>query len=273
VLLTGATGFLGSHILEALISLPDIAKICCIGVPIDAQLRNSPSSKVAVLHGSLASPSFGLSSSELATIISSTDQIIHAGAQGHCLNNFTSVRAANYMSTRSLAEMAAYRKVPFHSISSPRVVLLSGSHSAPPRSMSAHTPPTNGTEGFTASKWAFLERAANVTGLPVSIHRLCSLIGAGATHDDALNSVIRYSLLSRSVPDIPDAHGFFDFRSVDEVAMEVASCTPARTGIEYHHHSSGIKVSFGQLAARMGTCMVGSLRRFISSNGSRRQLT
>jgi len=254
VLLTGATSFLGSHILAALIALPDTAKIYCIAVPADAQHQTPRSSKVIVYHGSLASPSFGLSSSELATIMSSTDQIIHAGAHGHCMNNYPSVRAANYMSTQSLAGIAAPRNVPFHFISSPRVVLLSGSHSAPPVSMSAHTPPTNGSEGFTASKWAsevYLENVAKMTGLPVSIHRPCSLIGAAATHDDALNYVIQYSVLSRSVPDIPYAHGFFDFRPVDEVAVEIASYAPARAGIAFHHHSSGVKVPFSHLATRM----------------------
>ncbi|KAF1948225.1 acetyl-CoA synthetase-like protein [Byssothecium circinans] len=254
VVLTGATGFLGRHILEALITHPDVAKIYCIAVPAEAQYQLPPSSKVLVYHGSLASPNFGLSNGEMATLKSSMDQIMHAGAQGHCLNNYTSVRAANYTSTRTLAELAASRKVPFHFISSPRVVLLSGSHSAPPKSMSAYAPPTDGSEGFMACKWAseiYLENVARMTGLPVSIHRPCSLVGATATHDDALNSVIRYSLLSRTVPNIPHANGFFDFRSVDEVAVEIVSCAPAKAGLAFHHHSSGVKVPFGRLATRM----------------------
>ncbi|KAJ4299259.1 hypothetical protein N0V90_004503 [Kalmusia sp. IMI 367209] len=154
VVLTGATGFLGSHILVALSTHPDIAKIHCIAVPADAQHQLQPSSKVLVYQGSLASPNFGLSSSDLATLKLSMDQIVHAGAQGHCLNNYPSVRAANYTSTRKLAELAASQKVPFHFISSPRVVLLSGSHSAPPESKSTYEPPTDGSEGFVASNWA-----------------------------------------------------------------------------------------------------------------------
>jgi amino acid adenylation domain-containing protein len=254
VVLTGACGFLGSHILQALIASPDVAKIHCVAVPADAQIDIPPSSKVVVYYGSIASSSFGLTSSELTTLTATMDQIIHAGAQGHCLNNYTSVRAANYVSTQNLARMAAPRRVPIHFISSPRVVLLSGSHSAPPESMSAHTPPTDGSEGFTASKWAgevYLENAAMATGIPISIHRPCSLIGAAASHDDALNSVIRYSLLSHAVPIVPYAHGFFDFRSVDEVAVEIVRCDPARDGVAFHHHSSGVKVPFGELASRL----------------------
>jgi hypothetical protein len=58
-------------------------------------------------------------------------------------------------------------------------------------------------------------------------------------------------VLSRKVSDIPFAHGFFDFRSVDEVAVEIASCAPSGADITFHHHSSGVKVPFGRLATRM----------------------
>ncbi|PSN60130.1 hypothetical protein BS50DRAFT_536013 [Corynespora cassiicola Philippines] len=254
VVLTGATGFLGSHILAALVTHPDVSKIYCIAVPYGAQHKVHAGPKVLVYNGSLTSTNFGLSSSEMATMKMSMDQIVHAGSQGHCLNNYSSIRAANYTSTRILAELAAARKVPFHFISSPRVVLLSGSHSAPPESMSAYLPPVDGSEGYIACKWAsevYLEKVATMTGLPVSIHRPCSLIGHAATHDDALNSVIRYSLLSRTVPSIPNAHGFFDFRAVEDVALEIVQCKPASTGIAFHHHSSGVKVPFGGLATRL----------------------
>ncbi|KAH7408173.1 lovastatin nonaketide synthase [Phaeosphaeria sp. MPI-PUGE-AT-0046c] len=254
VVLTGAAGFLGSHILAALIANPEVARIHCIAVSADMHARHPPSSKVIVHHGTLSSPTLGLSGNELAVLKSDMDQIVHAGAQGHCLNNYDSVKSANFASTQVLAELGATRAVPFHFISSPRVVLLSGSHSAPPVPMSAFEPPTDGSEGFMACKWAsevYLENFARATDLPVVIHRPCSLLGSSATHDDALNSVIQFSLLSRVVPELPQAHGFFDFRLVDEVAVEIASGAPARAGVAFRHHSSGVKVPFSELASRM----------------------
>lgn len=152
--------------------------------------------------------------------------------------------------------MALPRRVPLHFISSARVILQSDSYDAAPVSMAAHPPPTDGSQGFTASKWAsecFLEKVARDTGLPVVIHRPCSVIGTRAPHDDAMSSVIRYSILSRTVPDVPNAEGVFDFKDVVAVAAEIAQGPVAEESISFRHHSSGVRVPFSQLAERMET--------------------
>ncbi|KAI9687177.1 MAG: putative Hybrid PKS-NRPS biosynthetic cluster [Bathelium mastoideum] len=271
VLLTGATGFLGSEILLQLIGDEDIAKIHCIAIAPDAQSKIAPHGKIITYPGSLLSPSLGLSASERAFFRTTIDQIIHAGAQGHCLNNYTSVRSANFYSTRFLASLALPRRIPLHLISSGRVVLQAGVPATPPVSLSAHAPPADGSQGFTASKWAseaFLERLVGELRpeqrLAVVIHRPCSLIGDRAPNDDAMNSIIKFSLLTRTVPDIPQAEGFFDFKNVVAVAEDIArgkiGLSEGQTeytdevdgrGVEFRHHSSGVKVPFGQLAERL----------------------
>ncbi|PKX89195.1 lovastatin nonaketide synthase [Aspergillus novofumigatus IBT 16806] len=254
VVLTGSTGFLGSEILGALMNDNDVAKIHCIAVPADARHKLPSYAKVIVYLGSLLSSNLGLSGREVAFLQSNVDQIIHAGAQGHCLNNYSSVRHANYLSTQFLVTMALPRRVPLHFISSARVILQSGSCTAAPVSMAAHPPPADGSQGFTASKWAsecFLENVVRETGLPVAIHRPCSVIGTRAPHDDAMNSVIRYSILSRTVPAVPNAEGFFDFKDVVAVAAEIARDPVAEKSICFRHHSSGVRVPFSQLAQRM----------------------
>ena len=256
VLLTGATGFLGSEILKALMSDKNIAQIHCIAVPADAKHELPSSTKITAYFGSLLSSNLGLSGKEASFIQSNIDQIIHAGAQGHCLNNYTSVRHANYLSTQFLATMALSRRVPLHFISSARVILQSGKCEAASVSMVGHPPPVDGSQGFTASKWAgecFLENVAREIGLPAVIHRPCSVVGSQAPHDDAMNSVIKYSLLSRTVPAVPNAKGFFDFKDVFEVATEIARGPVAQDSISFRHHSSGVRVPFSQLAHRMAT--------------------
>ena len=210
--MTGSTGFLGSLILENFLKDSDIVQVLCIAVPKADRHKLPTDSKISVYTGSLLSPSLGLSDSEVVFLQANVDQFVHAGAQGHCLNSYTSVRNANYLSTQFLAGIALPRKVPVHFISSGRVILQSGACEAGPVSMAAHPPPVDGSQGFTSSKWAsecFLEKMARKTGLPVAIHRPCSIIGARAPHNDAMNSVIKYSLLSRTVPDVPNAGGFF----------------------------------------------------------------
>lgn len=253
--LTGATGFLGGEILSALLAHDDFAKIHCIAVPSNKRNKLPSHNKVVPYYGTLLSPNLGLSKSEIITLQDNMDQIIHAGALGHCLNNYTSIKAPNYNSTQFLASLALPRRVPFHFISSSRVILQSGEYSVPPVSMAPHLPPTDGSQGYTSTKWAsevFLESLAAKTGLPITIHRSCSLIGDSAPHDDAMNSIIRYSLLSRTVPDIPSAEGYFDFKDVCTVASEIAkSPISGKDLISFRHYSSGVKVSWSQMSDRM----------------------
>ena len=254
VLLTGATGFLGSEILKELMSDENIAQIHCIAIPADKKHKFVSSTKVTAYFGSLLSSTLGLTGKEASFLQSNIDQIIHAGAQGHCLNNYSSVRHANYLSTQFLATIALPRRVPLHFISSARVVLQSGTCEAAPVSMIDYPPPLDGSQGFTASKWAsegFLENVAREAGLSVVIHRPCSVVGYQAPHDDAMNSVVKYSLLSRTVPAVPNAKGFFDFKDVAEVAIEIARGPVVQGSISFRHYSSGVRVPFSQLAQRM----------------------
>jgi len=264
VLLTGATGFIGSEILRHLISDGDIAEIHCVAVPEDAQQKVPSSEKVKIYTGSLLNPSLGLTRKEQEYLQNKTDQIIHAGAQGHCLNNYTSVRQANFLSTQFLATLALPRRIPFHFLSSARVILQSGKHATPPISVSSYPPPRDGSQGFTSSKWAsekYLEDLSSKTRLPVAVHRPCSVVGDRAPHDDAMNSVVRFSLLSRKVPDVPAAEGFFDFKDATVLAEEIArgpvaanntTNTEGKGGcISFRHHSSGVRVPFRDLGKRM----------------------
>jgi len=66
-----------------------------------------------------------------------------------------------------------------------------------------------------------------------------------------MNSVIRYSLLSRTVPEVPNAGGFFDFKDVTAVAVEIAGGPVAEESVCFRHHSSGVQVPFSQIAQRM----------------------
>ncbi|OAQ65042.1 hybrid NRPS/PKS enzyme [Pochonia chlamydosporia 170] len=258
VLLTGSTSFLGQEILRQLITNNDVEKVHCIAVP-DAERHNVPMqehSKVVIYSGSLQSPTLGLSSKQREFLQSNVDQIIHAAVQGHCMNNYKSVRQALYLSTQSLVRLLALpRRIPFHFVSAPRVVLLSGKVEGQPVSMSRYHPPTDGSQGVTAANWAseqFLEHASRDLGLPVVINRHCALVGERAPADDVMNSVIRFSLLTGRVPHISAATGFFDFEDVSVVAAELANQPLASPGqVCFRHQSSNVRVPFNKLACRL----------------------
>ncbi|CAD0111492.1 unnamed protein product [Aureobasidium uvarum] len=263
ILLTGATSFLGGAILKALTSSlgSNVSKIHCIAVLPDEKKVVSASDSVIYYSGSLFSKRLGLSSSEFEHLESVTDLIIHAGATGHCLNAYQSLRTPNLQSTHLLAALALPRSIPVLYVSSNRVGLLSGKTAYPPLSLSAYEPPKDGSEGYTATKWAsevILEKIAEKFSLPVQISRSCVVVGTEAPNSDALNAILRYSLLIQTVPSFGNVEGFFDFKDVHEVAHEIVedalALRPVKgetCSVRFRHHSSGIRVSMAQLREHM----------------------
>ncbi|KAE8153458.1 hypothetical protein BDV25DRAFT_136914 [Aspergillus avenaceus] len=258
ILMTGSTSFLGKTILESLVNDPNVQRVHCIAVSPDEKTRLPLSDKVVPYTGSLLQPTLGLSAAECSSLQSSIDVIIHAGAHGHCLNTFSSLRTPNLHSTKFLATLALPSRIPIHFISSNRVTLLSGTTSLPPSSVSTYLPNTNGSEGFTSSKWASERLLENLSqyDLPVTIHRACAVTGSDAPNEDALNALLKFSRLTQSVPRFENFEGYFDFRDVREVAHAIAQDTltaDADAELRFRHHSSGCKVAMTDFSQRMET--------------------
>ncbi|CAI6287826.1 unnamed protein product [Periconia digitata] len=88
-------------------------------------------------------------------------------------------------------------------------------------SMAAFCPPTDGSDGYIASKWMaeqILEHFAKSEGIPVHIHRPTSITGDGTTDTDLMANILHYSRLMQAVPEFPDATGVCDLVPVEEVA-------------------------------------------------------
>nr|QPC57090.1 polyketide synthase-nonribosomal peptide synthetase [Tolypocladium sp. 49Y] len=274
VLLTGAHTFLGSEILRALVSDSSIKRVHCVALPQTAGKAVPRSSKTACYPGSLQAEALGLSAEDISLLQSRIDLIIHAGSVGHCLNNYSSLRAPNLGSLRFLVDLALPRRIPVHFISSNRVTLLSGQRRLPPVSVSNHQPPKDGSEGFTASKWAgerLLEKVARSTGIEVTVHRPCAVIGPNAPSEDALNALLRFAVAQSAVPLFRNLAGFLDFAPVSAVADNIArlalgrqsengsdteECISnvARVGdqpMTIAHHSSGVETPVAEFRKRM----------------------
>ena len=288
VLLTGATGFLGTAILRQLIQLPHVARVHCAAIRPHAQTKKPrtlaiDSPKIVRHTGDLALANLGMSQPQIENLLDDIDIIIHNGAEVSHMKSYRSLRATNFLSTVQLARLAVRgpNQIPFHYISTGGVARLSGAAVQPESSLAAYHPPTDGSDGYVASKWAsevLLERIQQHTQAPVWIHRPSSITGEEVPALDIVHSVLRYSKIMKAVPDLGGSSGAFDFIHVDTVAREiVASCTVGREEeeettsegenkvdcggtLKYVHHSGEEIVPVDQLKGYLESSAGGSFK-------------
>lgn len=255
--LTGATGFLGRHLLTFLLRQPSIIRIHCIAV------RNAPSSssspfsdpRVRIYKGNLASPHLGLNPADALSIFAEADVVIHNGADVSFLKTYATLRLTNVQSTRELAQLAAPRRIPVHFVSSASVAQLTGQDEVGESSVAAWPPPADAREltgGYTAAKWAsevFLEKAAQEWEIPVTIHRPSSITGEGAGDLDLMGNLFKYVEDMEAVPESGVWKGYFDFVSVENVAAEIVKAAvtsdlgegeKTATGVRYLYEAGDI---------------------------------
>ncbi|KAK3318106.1 hybrid PKS-NRPS PsoA [Apodospora peruviana] len=283
VLLTGATGFLGTHILRQLVADAHVSEVHCVALrqPISAV----SSHKIISYQGDLGSPLLGLASREIFTMLSQTvDVIIHNGARVSFLEPYgAGLRAPNALSVRTLCAMALPRRVPLHFVSTAGVagVLRSSpthggrtSTVLGPVSAADCFPPDRlehqqaaKLDGYVLSKWvgeALLEKVTAEFGLPTYVHRVASLVGDGAPQRDVMDAVIRFSRMIGSVPALGSGtgqlqvQGAFDWVPVESVGEELVRDALASVfsshfsgSTKFVHHCSENKVVLGGLRAHL----------------------
>ncbi|PWY83904.1 polyketide synthase [Aspergillus sclerotioniger CBS 115572] len=260
VILTGATGFLGRHLLQQLVDHPRVHRVHCIAVrKHDTRQSLSVRSPKIIIHpGDLQDRDLGLAATTQRTLANTAHLIIHNGADVSFLKTYTTLRPANVLSVRSLVELALPRTIPIHFISTASIA-----HFVPHNdldtplaetSVSEYPPPADSPDGYAASKWvseSFLERVCQDRGLPVCIHRPTSLVGVGAPATDLMANLVHYSGLLKAVPalDGETVGGALDLVPVGDVAGEIVQMavelelgSEAVSTVRFVHHCSEVKI-------------------------------
>ncbi|WEW56050.1 hypothetical protein PRK78_001485 [Emydomyces testavorans] len=263
VVLTGATGFLGKEILQELITSTSVEEIHCIAVRTNSKLDEfRESGKVIVHSGDLSRPLLGLSQDVAEFLFNETDAIIHNGADVSFLKTYQSLRKSNVESTKELAKLALARRIPFHYVSTTTVGRLNKAETFEEVSLAQFPPPPKFNDGYLTSKWTsevFLEKLNARFGLPVWIHRPSSIIGDDAGDLDIMNSVLKYSLLTKVVPQSKLWNGYVDFvtaaHASSAIVEEVFKIRPendaAPVAIKYLHHSGDLEMPMNAMDAFM----------------------
>lgn len=223
IVLTGATGFIGQHLLRALVGMEHVEKVICVAIRNLTQERReklfSHMPKVVCYTGDLKLPALGLTEEEASEIFQEADAVIHNGADVSHLKTYASLRLANVASTQELARLCLPRKIPLHYVSTAGVTMYTTSDTYAEVSVRDAAPPADGRYGYVASKWVsevYLENVHLRYSLPVYIHRPSSVIRPEADmkgenpEADVVQNMLEYSRRIQAVPAASGLSGIVD---------------------------------------------------------------
>jgi amino acid adenylation domain-containing protein/thioester reductase-like protein len=270
VLLTGATGFLGAHLLRELLRT-GAQVLCAVRAPDDdaarARLRahltglalwdEAAAGAIVPVTTDLSRPLLGLSPDAFADLADRVEAIYHCGATVNHTYSYPALRAANVEGTREVLRLAALAGgVPVHFISTASVA---GGGGAGPRYEDALLDRKSVNNGYAQSKWVAerLVRAAGARGLPVSIHRPGWVTGAtdsGISNErDFIWHLVKGCVQLGAVPDSPGM--YIDMVPADFVSRAIVHLSSREDCLDRgFHFTNPHLVAWGEMAAWLRGC-------------------
>lgn len=236
-LVTGATGFLGSHLVECLTKRGDDVSVLVRGHH-DRVAQDRP--HLSFMRGDLSHP----------FLISDASTVFHLAAISHvgrALENPRQTFETNTSGTLTVLE--AIRQ----SSSVERLVFVSSAHVyGTPRYVPIDEDhPLRAQEPYAASKLAaeaFVSAYSSAYGIPIAIARLFNAYGPRQHPDFVIPSIIKSALTQDSLT-LGNLTPTRDFTYVDDI-VEALLCL-AETGEGIYNVASGVEVSIETLVARV----------------------
>ncbi|WP_241002473.1 amino acid adenylation domain-containing protein [Streptomyces sp. CB01881] len=270
ILLTGATGFCGAHLLNTLLRTTGARIHCLVRAPDEehaleriraAQQRflrhDLADARVVPLVGDLTEPLLGLTQHRFEELADSLDAIHHLGGQVNFIYPYHQLRAANVGGTREIVRLAGHsRGVPVHYLST--LAVLAGFGPAGVAEVTERMPlayPEKLAVGYVESKWVaeqLLHNAA-AAGLPVTVLRTNDVTGDLATGvmntGTEICALIKYMADSGSCPDVRLLLDFVPADRFSQAVAHIAARAPANG--EVYHVTSPRPGVLADLAARL----------------------
>lgn len=267
VLLTGATGFIGSFILAELLQSSNANIYCLVRAKDETsaleRIRKSLSlhglwndifrHRLVGLPGELAQPRLGLTPEKFATLADELDIIIHNGASTNEFEPYSRLSEVNVGSAKEILRLASggRRITSVHFVSTASVVARRGPNPAIITEETRLTADEVEKTGYVQSKWVAEElmHAAVARGLPVTVHRL------GRVSGHSMNGVcgttvgfwhfIRSMLMLQMAPELRSDH--LTLAPVDYVAKALVSLIEHGEAGATYHISNRTQTSIGAI--------------------------
>ncbi|MDX3451797.1 amino acid adenylation domain-containing protein [Streptomyces sp. ME02-8801-2C] len=269
VLLTGATGFCGAHMIDELLRRTTGRVLCLVRASDDQHamerirashrryvLGDLTSERVQPVVGDLGKPGLGLSPSRFEELGSTVDAVYHFGGQVNFIYPYHELRAANVDGTYEIIRLAAGRAVPVHFTSS--MAVLAGFGPAGVREVTENTPlgfPEYLSVGYVETKWvgeALLKKASDA-GLPVAVYRLMDITGRSGTGVMNTSSELAalFGFIARTGL-CPDARLLLDFLPADHLARAIGHISTRHSARgEVYHLTNPRPAPLSSLAERL----------------------
>jgi amino acid adenylation domain-containing protein/thioester reductase-like protein len=269
VLLTGATGFCGAHMIGELLRRTTGRILCLVRASDDQhgmeRIRAShqryvhselTSERVQAVVGDLAKPGLGLAPRRFEELGSTIDAVYHFGGQVNFIYPYHELRGANVDGTFEIVRLAAARAVPVHFTSS--MAVIAGFGPAGVREVTESTPlrfPDYLSVGYVETKWvaeALLKKASDA-GLPVVVYRLMDITGSSGTGvmntSSEMAALIGFIARTGLCPDVRLPLDFLPGDLMARAIGHISTRRPARG--EVYHLTNPRPTLLGSLAERL----------------------
>nr|AHA12079.1 polyketide synthase type 1 [Streptomyces sp. CNH287] len=257
VLLTGATGFVGAHLLARLLEATDAAVHCLVRCTDPAeglervranaarylpQWREEDTARLVIVPGDLAKTRFGLSDTAFDELAQTVGSIYHAGAETSPTSTYEQLRAVNVGGTQEIVRLAC--RGPLKAINHVSTHTIWGTAPEPGTVRAEDGDLADAGrlgDGYCQSKWAAetVISKARLRHIPVNVYRLGQVAGDSTTGsgpaDGSLATLLRAHVTAGTAGTGAGADGV-DVTPVDYAARALVhiATTAEAYGSDFH---------------------------------------